>query len=282
MDELLQLWEIGPQAFGVGHSSAQSFLVLGGLSFARLIAFVQMAPFCGGAAVPSRVKVSLAAALGIVLYPSLVAELGPLGTSLPFGPVGFIALLAKEVAVGFALGFAASLAFEAIHTAGRIIDMQRGATMGELYAPQINSQVSELGQFKLQVSLVIFLTIGAHHAFLKALLQSFRLIPIFDFPHIAGGWSPLAEFFAQASAQTVVISVQLAAPAVIALLLTDVFFGVINRVAPQINVFFLSMPFKMLIGVLVVALALFVFKERSINFFTQSLNSFEALLRLAG
>lgn len=279
MDEFLQLWDIQLDVYGVGHG-AQSLLALWGLSFARLIAFVKVAPFCGGSVVPSRVKASLATALAIVLYPALLVELGPPGTPLPFGPLGFIALLVKEVAMGFALGFVASLIFEAIQMAGRIVDVQRGATMGELYAPQINSQVSELGQFKLQISLIVFLTIGAHHAFMKALLQSFRFIQVFNFPHVAGGGLPLVEFFAQATAQTVAIGAQLAAPAMIALLLTDVFFGVINRVAPQINVFFLSMPFKMLIGVFVVTLALYVFKERSINYFTQSLNAFESLLRM--
>ncbi len=279
MDEFMQMLEVPLAAFNVGQSP-QSFLVLFGLSFARMISFLKVVPFFGGSAVPSRVKVATAMAFVIVLYPSLSVEL-PLERVLPFGPLGFIALLAKEVMVGFALGFVASLVFEAIQMAGRIIDTQRGATMGELYAPQINAQVSELGQFKLQVAITIFLVIGAHHAFIAALLQSFRCIPAFGFPQIESGWSSLPEFFAQITAQVLTIGLQLAAPAMIAILLTDVLFGLINRVAPQINVFFLSMPFKMLTGVLVVMMTLAVFKERSISYFTQSLNAFELLLRTA-
>jgi flagellar biosynthetic protein FliR len=78
------------------------------------------------------------------------------------------------------------------------------------------------------------------------------------------------------------IGVQLAAPAMIALLLTDLFFGIVNRVAPQINVFFLSLPVKMAVGLFVVLLSLPLYKDRYVYYFKESFKAFEYMIRALG
>ena len=279
MEDFLGLLETVLRIFEISQSP-QTFLVLIGLSFARLVSFFSIVPFFGGAAVPARVKVATAMSLVVILYPSLEASV-PAGQTLNFGPLGFIALLAKEVLVGFTLGFVASLVFEAVQVAGRIADFQRGSTMGELYAPQIQSRVSELGQFKLQLAIVLFIAIGAHRLFIGALLRSFDFIPAVGFPKLSAGWSPAVELIVVMTGSVLSIGLQLAAPVVIALLLTDLFFGIINRVAPQVNVFFLSMPVKMLVGVIVVLIILPMLAMRMEYFFGESYKAFEYMLRLA-
>jgi flagellar biosynthetic protein FliR len=278
MDEFLSLLETVLRTFEVGQSP-QAFMVLVGLAFARLLSFLVIAPFFGGAASPARVKVATATAFVIIVYPALAAGLPPEGRPLPFGAIGFIALIAKEAFVGFTLGFVTSLVFEGIQVAGRIIDFQRGAMLGEVFAPQLQTQVSELGQFKLQFSIVLFLAIGAHRVFITALLHSFEMIPASGFPSLAAGWTPLAASMTELTAGVLAIGVQLAAPAMVALLLTDLFFGLINRVAPQINVFFLGLPVKMMMGVLVVLLSLQLFKDQYIHYFNESYTVFQYLLR---
>lgn len=284
MQDFLALLEVVLRIFEVTQSP-QTFLVLVGLSFARLVSFFSIVPFFGGAAVPARVKVATAMALVIILYPAIAASV-PENQSLGFGPLGFIGLLAKEVFVGFTLGFIASLVFEAVQVAGRIVDFQRGSTMGELYAPQIQSRVSELGQFKLQLAIVLFIAIGAHRFFIGAMLRSFEYIPALTYPKLspvaASGVSPSIELIAQLTAAVLNIGLQLAAPALIALLLTDLFFGIINRVAPQVNVFFLSMPVKMLVGVIIILLALPVLASRMTYFFGESYKAFEYAIRAIG
>lgn len=281
MDEFLKLLETVLQVFEVGQNP-QAFLVLVGLAFARLLAFLIIVPFFGGAAVPARVKVATATALVIIVYPSLAATLPPAGARFSFGAIGFAGLLIKEAFVGFTLGFVASLVFEAVQVAGRVIDFQRGSTMAEMFAPQLQTQVSELGQFKLQFSIVIFLLIGAHHAFLRSLVESFHVVPALQFPNFEPGWSPGALFITQLAGAVLAIGVQLAAPAIIALLLTDVFFGIVNRVAPQINVFFLSLPVKMVVGLFVVLLALTLFRDRYLSYFSDTHRSFTDLIQILG
>jgi flagellar biosynthetic protein FliR len=280
MDEFLKLLETVLRIFEVG-ASPQAFLVLVGLAFARLLSFLVVVPFFGGAAVPARVKVATAAAFVVILYPTLEAGL-PKEGPLPFGPVGFAALLVKEAFVGFTLGFVASLVFEGIQVAGRVIDFQRGATMAELFAPQLQTRVSEIGQFKLQFAIVLFLVIGAHRVFIEALLRSFELIPATGFPKLAAGWTPAAAFITHLTGSVLAVGIQLAAPAMIALLLTDLFFGIVNRVAPQINVFFLSLPVKMAVGLIVVLIALPLYKDRYIYYFKEAYKAFEVLIRGLG
>jgi flagellar biosynthesis protein FliR len=277
MEEFLSFLETVLYVFEVGQNP-QAFLVLVGLAFARLLSFLLIVPFFGGTAVPARVKVATAAAFVIILYPALAVSI-PSSGPLPFGPIGFIALLIKEAFVGFTLGFAATAVFEAIQVAGRLIDLQRGATMGESLAPQLQTQVSELGQFKLQLAIVIFFSIGAHHAFISAVFNSFILIPVIKFPHLEPGWTPLLAFIVKMSGYVLSIGIQLAAPALIALLLTDLFFGIVNRIAPQVNVFFLSLPVKMFIGLFVVLITIPLYKDRYIYYFKESYNLFEQLIR---
>jgi flagellar biosynthesis protein FliR len=282
MDEFLGLLETILQTFEVGQSP-QAFLVLVGLAFARMLSFLIVVPFFGGAAVPARVKVATATAFVVILYPALASELPRDGGPLPFGPMGFMALLAKEAFVGYTLGFVASLVFEAVQVAGRVIDFQRGSTIAELFAPQLQARVSELGQFKLQFAIVLFLAAGAHHFFIGSLLRSFEVVPAFGFPEIRAGWTPAAEFMTRVTGGVLSVGVQLAAPVMIALLLTDLFFGIVNRVAPQINVFFLSLPVKMFIGLAVVLLALALYKDRYIHYFKEAYKTFEFTIRaLAG
>ena len=280
MNEFLSLLETVLKVFEISQSP-QTFLVLVGLCFARLVSFFSIVPFFGGASVPARVKVATAMALVIILYPAVAATV-PENQVLGFGPLGFIALLTKEILIGFTLGFVASLVFEAVQVAGRLVDFQRGSTMGELYAPQLQSRVSELGQFKLQLAIVLFVTIGAHRLFIRSLLDSYEYIPALSFPHFTPGWSPAAELITKLTAAVLSIGLQLAAPALIALLLTDLFFGIINRVAPQVNVFFLSMPVKMLVGVIVILIALPVLASRFTYYFGETFRAFDYLIRMLG
>lgn len=278
MQEFLQLLELVLKTFEVGQNP-QAFLVLFGLCFARFISFIMIVPFFGGRVVPSQVKVAVATALVIITYPALLAELPTDGSSLSFGVIGFVGLIAKEVFVGFTLGFVASLVFEAVQVAGRIADFQRGSTMGELFAPQLQERVSELGQFKLQLAIVIFLTVGAHRFFISALVRSFEFIPALKFPHIEAGWTPAAQFLTVMTGSVLSIGIQIAVPIIITLLLTDLFFGLINRVAPQVNVFFLSMPVKMWLGIFVVAVMMTFLVSRFRDYFGTSYDAFEYMIQ---
>lgn len=278
MEEFIKLTELVLQIFEV-KQNPQSFLILFFLAFARFFSFIAMVPFLGGQIVPNQVKVATATALVILTYPALISELPAETNSFGFGVVGFAGLIAKEMFVGFTLGFVASLVFEAALIAGRITDLQRGSTMGEFLSQETHFQYSELGQFKLYLAIVIFLTTGAHNIFITSLIKSFEFIPALKFPNIASNWTSMAEFLIVLTGNILSIGVQLAVPIVITLLLTDLLFGLINRTAPQINVFFLSMPVKMWIGIFVLLVMLPFLVERFRELFDFSYKSFETVIQ---
>ena len=178
----------------------------------------------------------------------------------PGEPIWWMFALAvvKEAFIGFLIGFFASIPFWVAENVGNFIDNQRGATMGEVYSPLSGAQVSTTGIFFTQIVSTIFFSSGAIFLFLGALYKSYAVWPVF--PADAGGFIAFAP---NAPVQmlgaldgmlktTVVIS----APVIIVMFLATIGLGLVNRTAPQLNVFFLSMPVKSALGVAMLILYL--------------------------
>ena len=162
--------------------------------------------------------------------------------------MGIFALLSiKEALVGFLMGFVAAVPFWVAENVGNLIDNQRGATMGEVYSPLSGAQVSTTGIFFTQIVSTVFFVSGAIFLFLGALYKSYEIWPVF------GEWVNFApdvptQILGTLDAmlrKTVVI----AAPVIIIMFLATLGLGLVNRTAPQLNVFFLSMPVKSALGI---------------------------------
>ena len=164
---------------------------------------------------------------------------------------GLVAL--KEALIGFLIGFFAAVPFWVAENVGNFIDNQRGATMGEVYSPLNGTQVSTTGIFFTQIVSTIFFVSGAVLLMLGALYKSYAVWPVFA----ADAAGPtFLSFVPDAPIQmlgtldgmlktTVVIS----APVIIVMFLATIGLGLVNRTAPQLNVFFLSMPVKSALGI---------------------------------
>ena len=161
--------------------------------------------------------------------------------------LAFAVLAAKEALIGFLIGFFAAVPFWVAENVGNFIDNQRGATMGEVYSPLNGAQVSTTGIFFTQIVSTVFFSSGAVFVFLAALYKSYSIWPVFggavslapDAPlHILGAVDGMLK-------TTVVIS----APIIIVMFLATIGLGLVNRTAPQLNVFFLSMPVKSALGI---------------------------------
>ena len=159
----------------------------------------------------------------------------------------FAALAFKEALAGFVIGFFAAVPFWVAENVGNLIDNQRGATMGEVYSPLNGSQVSTTGIFFTQLVSTIFFTSGAVFLVLGALYKSYSVWPVFasNLSFDPGTPGVMLGSLDGMLKTTVVI----AAPAIIVMFLATVGLGLVNRTAPQLNVFFLSMPVKSALGV---------------------------------
>ena len=167
----------------------------------------------------------------------------------------FVALLAKEVLAGAMLGVVCQFVFYGIQMAGVLIDSQRGMTQLSYMAPQLPGPASVLGQLKLQVAIVVFLISNGHLLYIRALDSSFRSLGVLQFPHIAPGSTALLETAARLSANALLIGLQMAAPVLVALLMVDVAFGLIGRMAQGIQVHQESQPVKAMAGLGILLLA---------------------------
>ena len=214
------------------HVDVQTFLLVFGLILSRVASAVALIPFVGGPSVPGQIKIGFAALVSLVLFPSLLVA----GDALPRSPLVYMALLIKEVVVGAIIGFSTQLVFYGVQIAGTIIDTQRGMNQITYLAPQLPGHVSALGNLKFQASLVLFLSLGGHLAFLRGLAKSFAVVPLSEMPHMQGGWVAVADHIARISANALAIGLQLSAPIVLAIFLVDVSFGCIGKVASQIRI----------------------------------------------
>jgi len=238
-------------------------IVLGALVAARMAPIVQFTPFLGGKATPQTVKLGLIGALTMLVYP-LVWSTGA-ADALTLSPLVITTLLIKETLLGVMFGFVASLVFEATRIAGQLIDNARGQTMATALVPQLPERVSISADILYQLSVVTFLAIGGHKIFLAALVGSFKALPPQSMPDMGVHLEGLVFGIVRLGADAITLGVLLAFPVIAAVLLTEACLALVNKAAPQINVFFLGMPLKAMIGLGVLLFSLDTILDRVLD-----------------
>ena len=244
------------------------------LMFIRISAIMFLLPMIGDQGLPSMAKVSISLAVTLVLYP--VVPLAPVKMSSTFA--GFFQVAILEVLVGVAMGFATQLIFYGIQMSGQVIGIQMGFGIVNVLDPMTNLQVSIVSRLQYLFGFYLFLIIGGHHYFLMAVGESFRLVPIGTF-HFSGG---MAQQFITMTGKIFGLAIRIGAPAMVALLMTDVALGFIARVAPQMNVFLVGFPLKIATGLIMLSLSLPMFAAIFPNVFDEFLRDIIQCLKLMG
>ncbi|MDP7038240.1 MAG: type III secretion system export apparatus subunit SctT [Myxococcota bacterium] len=267
------------QRLGIQLNYTQEFLIVA-LILGRTMPMIILTPFMGGKILPPELKMGMGAMLTILVWP---LARGAITVDMPLSPIPFFLLMLKEVFIGFAIGFINSHIFWAMEMAGRIIDTVRGASMAEVMVPHTGQRATPFGQLYYQFMLVIFVGIGGHHIFIEAYFYSFTSLPIHE--HLAFGSVGLEPFFdtmARMTAEILFIGVILSAPIVAATLISDIVFGILNRVAPQLNAYFMSMPVKAMGGVIMALLIMEPFVERLYYYSEWALRAVGETIELLG
>jgi type III secretion protein SpaR/YscT/HrcT len=216
----------------------------------RTIPIAILIPAFGGHNVPAQVRMGLGLAMATLCLPTILPAL-PERDSTFF----WILLLAREVAVGFTVGFVGSSVFRAAESAGRLIDTLRGANMAEVISPVSEDRASPMGDILLLLAVVIFLEMGGVGFVAMALARSYEAVPL-DFSGTAQSLGGAARLVIITTAMLLESTLALAAPAVVALFVADLVLGAIARMAPQIPVYFVGMPLKALAGVGIVLVSI--------------------------
>jgi flagellar biosynthetic protein FliR len=208
----------------------------------RILPTLLLVPALGGQRLPLPVKLVLAALLAWALLP--VARVA---APLPDGP-RWVLLLAKELAAGTVLAFAASCLLEAFRMAGEWIDLARGAGQATINLGAEEQPASSLGALYLLLACTVFFEIGGPGLFVQALQESLARFPLATWPAEPIGSRWLESTMAVLGG-AFRYGLGLALPALTTLLLVDLLLGFMNRVAAQLPVFFLGLPLKALVGI---------------------------------
>ena len=213
----------------------------------RVGGFLMVVPIFGNRLVSRRIRLAVALAIAIAVAPLL----SPLPT---IADVSLEVLLqgALQLVSGIGLGFATMIFFQLFVVAGQFIGMQMGLGFAAMVDPGNGVQVTALSQFFLMLVTMTFIAINGHLVLLEVLITGFKQFP-------TGVNLPLAELaweIARFGGWMFVGGVLVALPAVIALLIVNLAFGVMSRSAPQLNIFSLGFPFSLVFGLVIIWFAI--------------------------
>lgn len=248
----MSAWDAILETVGLRSNLATQILI-GSLVVIRVLPIIFITPFLGGKLVPSETRVGLSVGLTLLVFP--FASSGTL-TSMQLNGAAYLVLLLKELFIGFVIGFVAAELFYAMEVGGRAVDVMRGANQAEVQVPELELRASPVGQLNFQLLLVIFCSLNGHGHFIESVIESFRLVPVDAFPSFRGGFEPFVDRILEYVSGLFGIALALVFPGLFASFLTDVVFGMFNRIAPQLNAYFMAMGVKAMGGLFLFMVAL--------------------------
>lgn len=253
----------------------QQLLIFGALCLMRIAPIIFQVPFLGGKLVPFETRMGLSIGLTILVFPYAISDVSTLSLS----PLAFLVMLLKELFIGFVIGFVASLLFYAMSIGGRALDTMRGSNLAQAMVPELKTRATPLGQFNFQLLLVVFCGLNGHTYFIESVIRSFMVVPIDRFPPLTQGFFPFVDQILQYSAALFGVAFALVFPGLFAAFLVDVVFGMFNRIAPQLNAYFMALGIKSMAGIAMLMFTLtLMFGELAV----QLENSLLFLQRLVG
>ncbi|WP_374469043.1 flagellar biosynthetic protein FliR [Phenylobacterium sp.] len=219
-----------------------------GLLFARLAAIVMLIPGIGEGFIPARVRMSLAFVLALTLFPVI----GPSVPAIPMALSGVAGAVIKETMIGLIIGGILRLFMSSLAAAGEIVSIQTTLAFSQTANPMQAQPSTTLGTFLGLIGILLVMTTGLHHLFISAIVKSYQLFP-FTKPVMVADATQLAI---ETVGKSFALGLQLAAPVLVFSLIFNIAVGVVGRVMPQFQVFFVATPLMVLAGLSVFALSL--------------------------
>ncbi|MBA9024854.1 MULTISPECIES: flagellar biosynthetic protein FliR [Bacillaceae] len=218
------------------------------LILVRVTAFFVIMPIFSHRTLPTTFRIGVGFFLAWIMYytidsPILVID----GT--------YMLLVLKEAMVGLMIGLVAYMIMAAIQIAGGFIDFQMGFAIANVIDPQTGTQSPLTGQYLYTISLLFLLATNGHHLLLDGIYYSLQFIPI-DQVLIPFGNENLIEFIVKAFSRMFLIALQMSIPVVGCLFLVDIGLGIVARTVPQLNIFVVGIPLKMLVSFLVLIIVM--------------------------
>jgi len=238
------------------------------LVFSRVGSALMLLPGFGDLYVPARWRLLLGAGLSLLLAAVLAPEL----PVLPTQPAALVALLFSEIVVGLFLGTIARVLLAALETAGGIVSMQLGLSSAQVFNPAMQQQSVITGTIMVTLGVLLIFATDTHHLLLRAVVDSYTLFQPGRLPPV----DDLSAAMTKIVAASFKLGLELAAPFVIGGTLFFAALGLLARLMPQFQVFFVVVPLQIALGLALFGLTLAAMMHWFLEGFTGTLGSFLA------
>lgn len=210
------------------------------LIFVRVASFVYIAPFFSMSNTPSRVRVGLAFFISVLLY-----QTGPEQEAAYDTLTGYTIIVMREAVTGFLIGFGANLCTAVVSFAGQIADMEMGLSMASLFDPATKQQTTITGVYYNYMVLLLLMISGMHRYLLKALAETYELIPINGAVfHDDALLQALITFMGD----YIIVGFRICLPIFAVMIILNAVLGILAKVSPQLNMFAVGIQMKVLVG----------------------------------
>lgn len=209
----------------------------------RMASFVFAAPFFNTAGTPQRTKVGFSFFLSVLVY-SLHMDM----TVDYNGVIEYAALVIQEVMVGVLLGAVTSFCVQIIMFSGKVIDMDIGISMAQIYDPTTHMQVGIMGNFYYYLLMLMLIVSGMHRYLVAAIVETYNAIPIGGVKFSTTIYTDIVGFMAD----YFIIGFRIALPIFAVMLLMNCILAILAKVAPQMNMFVIGIQLKLFVGILVI------------------------------
>jgi len=215
------------------------------LALVRASAWLFISPPFNTRMVPIPVKAGVAAALALAAAPHVADPELPMAT----GP--FVAALLTQVVIGAVLGLLTLFLVQAVQAAGSLVDLFAGYSLATIYDPTSDAQASIFGRFYQLLAITLMFTTNAHLILVNGFFRSFEAVPVGGIPV-----SDAASLLTDNLGQFLIAALEIAGPVLACLFLTELTLGLLTRAAPNLNVFALAFPLRVVVALVVVGIAL--------------------------
>lgn len=217
------------------------------LTVMRIVPIVVLAPFLGAKNLPATIKMMFGLAIAVIMVPQVLMQAH---ASVDFD-WKFVGYSLKEIFIGFIMGFFVSIPFSIAQTSGSLIDFIRGSQSLQVTDPTTQTQTGPVGVLYNYVLIAIFFAIDGPFIFFDGLAASFQIIPVDSFfnPLFFSLNMPVWKLILSILNTLMSLAIQLAAPSIVGILMTEMFLGIANRLAPQVQIVFLGIPLKSWVGI---------------------------------
>jgi flagellar biosynthetic protein FliR len=219
-----------------------------GLVFARVGAMVMLMPGIGDNAVPQRIRLSFALLMSMILAPLVYKGAGVMPSSVG----GLAGAVIHEILIGLMIGSVLKLFFTAMSTAGEVISMQTTLSFAQTTNPSMGQSSTAVSTFLSMLGLTLIMATDLHHLFIGAIVKSYDLFPFTRAVPV----NDAATLAVRTVADSFSLGLQLAAPVIVFSLVFNLAVGLVGRVMPAFQIFFVASPLSVILGLSLLALSL--------------------------